>query len=175
MHKLSVTLRLATPGDAAKLARFAEMTFRESYASQNTVADMNAYVDATFQPEGIARELDDPSNTFIIAQTPDQVVGYAKLRRGKSVSCVSADPAAELERIYVHPDLAGKGVGKRLLARSLDIVRAEAAACLWLGVWEHNQRAIEFYISQGFVDVGSHYFRLGSQLQGDRIMQLELR
>jgi len=41
---------------------------------------------------------------------------------------------------------------------------------MWLGVWERNLRAIAFYAKCGFIDVGSHVFELGSDLQTDRIM-----
>jgi ribosomal protein S18 acetylase RimI-like enzyme len=44
------------------------------------------------------------------------------------------------------------------------------AAGLWLGVWEHNPRAIRFYEKAGFHDVGSHHFQLGSDAQTDRLM-----
>ena len=41
---------------------------------------------------------------------------------------------------------------------------------LWLGVWEHNLRAIAFYRRWGFETVGSHTFLLGSDEQTDLIM-----
>ena len=43
---------------------------------------------------------------------------------------------------------------------------------LWLGVWEHNARAIRFYEKCGFRDAGSHPFLLGNDLQTDRIMTI---
>ena len=53
--------------------------------------------------------------------------------------------------------------------------QAEGFQTLWLGVWEFNTRAIEFYHRQGFVDVGNKEFMLGSELQTDLIMQLDMR
>jgi ribosomal protein S18 acetylase RimI-like enzyme len=41
---------------------------------------------------------------------------------------------------------------------------------LWLGVWERNERAKAFYQKNGFSDVGSHLFMLGTDAQTDRIM-----
>jgi ribosomal protein S18 acetylase RimI-like enzyme len=53
-------------------------------------------------------------------------------------------------------------------------VCAEATAAggktLWLGVWERNPRAIRFYEKQGFRDVGSYLFVLGTDPQTDRVM-----
>ncbi len=45
---------------------------------------------------------------------------------------------------------------------------------LWLGVWEHNQRAIAFYHRWGFAIVGTHTFQLGADLQTDFLMQRSL-
>jgi ribosomal protein S18 acetylase RimI-like enzyme len=41
---------------------------------------------------------------------------------------------------------------------------------VWLGVWEHNPRAIAFYRKFGFEVVGEHAFMLGQELQRDLIM-----
>jgi ribosomal protein S18 acetylase RimI-like enzyme len=40
---------------------------------------------------------------------------------------------------------------------------------LWLGVWERNERAKAFYNKNGFMDVGSHVFMVGTDAQTDRI------
>ena len=45
---------------------------------------------------------------------------------------------------------------------------------LWLGVWEKNPRAIEFYKKWGFREVGSHVFMVGDDPQKDYIMELEV-
>ncbi len=41
---------------------------------------------------------------------------------------------------------------------------------VWLGVWEHNLRALDFYRRWGFETVGSHTFLLGSDAQTDLVM-----
>jgi ribosomal protein S18 acetylase RimI-like enzyme len=45
---------------------------------------------------------------------------------------------------------------------------------VWLGVWEHNTRAIRFYEAHGFSPAGSHDFFLGSDRQTDIIMRRSL-
>jgi ribosomal protein S18 acetylase RimI-like enzyme len=97
------------------------------------------------------------------------------LYRGNADECVTGPQAVELERIYADPKLIGAGVGKTLLNTCIKLARAEGFQTLWLGVWEHNERAIEFYYRQGFIDVGEHPFTLGTDVQTDRIMQLDLR
>jgi ribosomal protein S18 acetylase RimI-like enzyme len=41
-------------------------------------------------------------------------------------------------------------------------------------VWEHNTAAIAFYQRYGFIKTGTHPFTLGSDVQTDWIMQLNL-
>ena len=51
-----------------------------------------------------------------------------------------------------------------------DAAREFEGRHLWLGVWEHNPRAQAFYRKQGFVDVGSTTFHVGTDRQTDRVL-----
>jgi ribosomal protein S18 acetylase RimI-like enzyme len=57
---------------------------------------------------------------------------------------------------------------------AVDAAAAARARTIWLGVWEHNPRAIAFYLKCGFVDVGRHPFQLGRDVQTDRIMSRDV-
>lgn len=48
------------------------------------------------------------------------------------------------------------------------------ARSLWLGVWEHNPRAVAFYGKYGFRRVGQHTFVLGGDAQTDWLMECTL-
>ena len=65
----------------------------------------------------------------------------------------------------------GSGLGQRLLDRCAAFAVASGRRALWLGVWEHNLRAQAFYIRNGFEEVGSHLFRVGSVEDRDLIFQ----
>ncbi|GAA4792702.1 hypothetical protein GCM10023231_21090 [Olivibacter ginsenosidimutans] len=45
---------------------------------------------------------------------------------------------------------------------------------IWLGVWEDNQRAIQFYKKNGFITFDKHVFTLGNDKQTDIMMKLQL-
>ena len=51
----------------------------------------------------------------------------------------------ELERIYVLKENIGKSIGQQLLDKVIRIAKEKNVAFIWLGVWEHNHRAIQFY------------------------------
>jgi len=52
----------------------------------------------------------------------------------------------------------------------LDEAKSTGSRSIWLGVWEHNPRALAFYKRWGFEIVGRQAFLLGQDLQQDFVM-----
>jgi len=77
----------------------------------------------------------------------------------------------EVERIYVVSDMQGKGLGGRLIDFSIARANEFSKDFVWLGVWDQNFSAIEFYKKKGFVESGKHPFYLGTELQTDLIFR----
>ena len=92
------------------------------------------------------------------------------VRRHAPPACVAGEAPIELQRFYVDRAWHGRGIAQRVMAAARDAARQLGGRTFWLGVWERNPRAIAFYEKCGFRDVGSHAFRLGGDLQTDRIM-----
>ena len=82
--------------------------------------------------------------------------------------------AMEIERIYVLSSFHGKKVGQFLYEHAIQIARDKNVRFVWLGVWEENPRAIQFYKKNGFVEFDKHIFKLGDDLQTDIMMKLVL-
>jgi ribosomal protein S18 acetylase RimI-like enzyme len=165
-------IRTATLADAEPLAALAERTFRDTFADDNSTADMDAYVRDSFSLDRVRAELAEDMNTFLLAfmDGEAQPHGYAKLRNGTTDPSVTGPDPVELQRLYVNPSTMGQGVGAALMRASLDAARSAGRRTLWLGVWERNARAITFYERWQFETVGEHVFRLGSDHQTDLIM-----
>ena len=103
-----------------------------------------------------------------------QVIGYLKLNFGDSQTELKDDKSAEIERIYVLQEYQGKKVGQLLYEKALQIANAYKADYIWLGVWEENPRAIQFYKKNGFTEFDKHIFKLGEDEQTDIMMKLSL-
>lgn len=170
----TVVVRTASQRDVSLLAQLSTTTFRATFAQDNTPEDMEAYVTENLCEEKLAGEIADPLATFFIAELSGKPLGYAKLHRGSPDVCVTGAKAIELVRLYVLPESIGQGVGARLMKECIDTAKSQGFDTLWLGVWEHNPRAIRFYRRWGFVEVGSHIFQLGSDAQTDLILQKTL-
>lgn len=171
----TVTIRTASLKDVSLIAELSTTTFRSTFAQDNTPEDMEAYLAANFSEEKIGQEISDPLAIFLIAELSDTPVGYAKLHMGPPDASVTGAKPMEIVRLYVLPESIGHGIGARLMKRCIDIAVSRGLETLWLGVWEHNHRAIQFYQKWGFKEVGSHIFQLGSDAQTDLILQKSLR
>ena len=172
--KANVTIRRATAMDAPLLAAMGARTFYETFAADNTAENMAAYLASAFTPETLASELTDERAIFLIAEAGDAAAGYAKLLQGDPEPCVTGENPMELCRIYCETAWQGRGVGAALMRAAQETARTHGAQTLYLGVWEHNPRAIAFYDRWGFRAVGSHVFIVGDDPQTDIVMQVDL-
>jgi ribosomal protein S18 acetylase RimI-like enzyme len=164
------TIRPAGEADAELLAHVGAQLFQATFAVDNDPMDMFMYLSDAFTPERQRAELADPDRICLLAEEGAAVAGYALLRRGVAHVHVTGARPIEIQRFYVDRAWHGRGVAARLMAACLNVARTQGAETVWLGVWERNPRAIRFYEKHGFTDVGSQEFRLGTDLQTDRVM-----
>jgi len=170
----SLVIRRGKPRDAGLLAELGACTFSDTFAADNTPADMAAYLASAFNPEQQAAELADPQCLFQIAENNGVAVGYSMLRSGNVLPEVTGDKPIELVRLYVSQDSLGSGVGAALMEACIGEAKQRGYQTLWLGVWERNHRAQAFYRKWNFHEVGTHVFHLGDDPQTDILMQCSI-
>jgi diamine N-acetyltransferase len=169
-----MNIRYGTTGDAKMLTELGAKTFYETFAKENTPEDMDAYLKKSFSPEIQFQELSDPNAIFLITESDDAIIGYAQLILNSKDESIKGSKPLEVRRIYALKEYLGRGVGKALMQAAIREARQRDCDCIWLGVWEKNQRAIDFYKSWGFRKAGTHSFFVGDDLQNDFVMELEL-
>ena len=74
-----------------------------------------------------------------------QLVGYLKINWGSAQTENQQNNSLEIERIYVLDKFHGNQFGQKLLEVALHMSKEKAVDYVWLGVWEHNSKAIHFY------------------------------
>ena len=161
--------------DAAMLTALGKKTFYDSFAEMNTKEDMEIYLARNFHVQQLEPEINDRKNSFLIVESRREVVGFAKMRKSEPPDELRGENCIEIERIYAVKDSIGKGVGTILMQSCLRKATDEGFESVWLGVWEHNLRAIAFYEKWGFVRFGSHPFMLGNDLQTDLLFKKEIK
>lgn len=164
-------VRVASAADAVDLARLAEQTFRATFAATNTVDDMNHHCELNYGAEIQRREILNPDIVTLLVSDANVIIAYAQLCLDTTPDCLAAAKfPGEIRRLYVLEAFHGRGIAQRLMNAALDQISQRGSDVAWLGVWEHNPRAIAFYEKFGFRPVGEHRFRLGQDLQRDLIM-----
>jgi GNAT superfamily N-acetyltransferase len=166
----AIDLRPAVAADIPLLGELGARTFRETYAAISDPREVDDYADAHFTAAKIAGWLATPASVTLLATLDGAPAGYAHLRRGTPAACVADRGAAELSRLYLLARAQGRGVGAALMRRVLDEAAGLGARTLWLGVYDRNVRAVRFYESWGFAQVGTHDFEFGGRLYADPVM-----
>ena len=168
-------IRQLTLADLDQLQSISRTTFHETFAADNSEADMAHYLEHNLSASRLAQELVNPESRFYFAEDDDgNVLGYLKTNTGGAQSEPQDPQALEIERIYVLSAHHGQGVGTALYRQARHDAEQQGAPYLWLGVWEHNRSALQFYQKHDFTAFASHTFTLGSDAQTDILMKLDL-
>jgi ribosomal protein S18 acetylase RimI-like enzyme len=167
-------IRKADLPDAPILEKVSKETFIETFAAQNTKEDMDLFLTACFNLDAIKSEISDVKTGYYMAFLNNELAGYVKVRKAGDAGIPQLN-CLEIARIYVYEKFQNKKIGAALMQFAVDLAKNENLEVIWLGVWEHNPKAIEFYIRWGFEVFGEHVFKLGTDLQNDLLMKKELK
>lgn len=169
-----IEIRRVTSGDITALINICRNTFAETFSEFNTKENLAKYLDYRFSVEKLTGELNNDDSEFYFAVTGNQLIGYLKINTRKAQTESHDIRALEIERIYVLKEFQGKGVGRILYDKALEIALERRAGYIWLGVWENNKKALNFYRKIGFRQFDSHIFELGDSRQTDYLMKIDL-
>lgn len=160
--------------DLNKLQDIGRKTFIETFSEDNTEEDMRKYLEEEFSIDKLTMQLKNKNSEFYFAEFENKIIGYLKINYALAQTEVKDTTSLEIERIYVTKEFHGKKIGQILFDKALQITKENNLHYLWLGVWEKNTRAINFYKKNGFVEFDKHIFKLGNDEQTDIMMKLEL-
>ena len=138
-------IRLATPADAGSLGRML-YEFNTGFESATPTADEAA------RRFGDLLARDDVLAVVASAGASDAPtdVGFALLTLRPTP--YSDHPLAQLEELYIRPDLRGRGVGAAIITRSLFEVVARRCEEMLINVDADDLGARRFYERHGFTD-----------------------
>jgi ribosomal protein S18 acetylase RimI-like enzyme len=172
INNIQLTTIKAT--DIKELQELCIVTFNETFADTNSKKSLKKYMNESFSEKKLMDEINNPESEFYFAKLDGKAIGYLKVNRGKAQTELQDSAAMEIERIYVLKEYHGKGIGHILIDKAFQIAGSKKASYIWLGVWDKNLRAINFYKKYGFVEFDTHIFRMGDKEQTDLMIKLEL-
>jgi len=172
---MSLILKKCTIKDLDTLIEVSRSTFISAFEKDNDPEDFKSYIAKAFNKDKMRTELMNPYSSFYFMVKDELgMVGYVKINRKDAQKEQFDNNAIELERIYVLKEFQGRRIGQEALTLVIEVAKTHEASCLWLGVWEKNVKAIDFYERHGFKKFGQHPYLIGKDEQYDWMMKLDL-
>lgn len=159
----------ATIEDANVLSILAKKTFFDTFTGTCTADDMDNFLEENYNKSKLEQELSNVDDYVFLAKINDENIAYIRFREDYSgFDELKSFKSLELNRLYVQQEFKGKGIAQELINFMNQFAIENSYNLIWLGVWEHNERAKNFYIKNGFINTGySHPFPIGNIPQTD--------
>lgn len=140
--RLDYLVRPGRRGDIAGIQEVARASWHSAYQKIFSQESMDSFLASAYSRVSLRAGLGNRRATFLVAAKEGRALAF----------CQFGDRGAgpELFRLYVHPRIWGRGVGRRLLSH----VEMQLAVCgarrYFITVHDRNERAMVFYAKQGF-------------------------
>ncbi len=150
-------------------------TFNETFASQNKEENIKKYLNTKMSLANLKDELNNMDSRFYFIILNNTIIGYTKLNfESAQTEKIFVSKAFEVERIYLLSKYARRGYGRKAFENIFQIGKKKGYEKIWLGVWEYNKNAIEFYKHMGFKKFSEHSFLLGNDNQTDFLLEIDI-
>jgi ribosomal protein S18 acetylase RimI-like enzyme len=137
-----MTIREATSDDAESIAGVARVSWKHDYPDILSRDTAEQGVKDWYAPETIAAEIDSDDAVIPVAESGEEVVGFAH--------AVEDETGGTILRVYVAPDHRGDGIGSDLLERAREALADRGAERVRAMVLAENEPGNEFYRRFGF-------------------------
>jgi diamine N-acetyltransferase len=146
--------RRATAADALTLSTLATQVFLDTYATNGINAALAREAGAVYSPEVFESRLQDASVELVVATASASMVGFVDI--AFATRCpVPGVHGAEVFRLYVQRPFLRRGLGRALITKAEASARDRGMDAAWLTAWVGNDRALAFYGSMGYRDIGA--------------------
>lgn len=160
-------IRKADETDAHTINILAHATWPQTYGDILSEPQLQYMLDL-FYSESSLHEQMRTGHLFYIAEMNSEPVGFISLSHDHTAG------AYKIHKLYVHPMMQGKGIGRHLLDRMMEETRKHQGRAVRLNV-NRNNPARNFYERLGFVIVGDEDIAIGEgYFMNDFIMEKKL-
>lgn len=167
-------IKQVQPDQIGDLIAISRETFEATFGKDNTAENMQEFLDSSYNHDQLLTELETPGSSFWFLYVDGQVAGYLKLNINSAQSERVDENAMEIERIYLKESFQHRGLGQKMMDFALNCAQDLGKNPVWLGVWEHNENAKNFYARNGFTRFSQHTFVLGDDPQTDFLLKKNL-
>lgn len=170
-----IQVRKAMLADADWIAALCHQQFQFAHDGGLSAEDMKYYVDKTFTPAEVKKDMAFLGNHYLVVETKDgESLGCVKIGPVNLNLAKSIEQAIELTRFYLQPSSIGKGIGSILMQETLALAQELEYTSMWLHVYQQNKNAIAFYEKCGFFKMGTQDFPVRNSCPVGWVMKCNL-
>jgi ribosomal protein S18 acetylase RimI-like enzyme len=155
---MGIVIRPWRKNDLASIRRITWQSWISAYANFIPESDLKSYFDIHYTEEAFLNMFDDPFTQGFVAETDDQVAGYARLSFNQD------ENRLYVPSLYFLSDFQGQGMGRQLLEAAEEYAVEKGLDELWIGVMVKNRQALVFYRKVGFQFVREEPFTYSEDL-----------
>lgn len=166
---MEINIRPIPVTEAPLLSTIAKRAFYDTFTGTCTEEDMQSFLEEYYNEARLAKEIEQAGSHYYFVEVDNNPAGYIQYMEDYSgLPLMKKCKALELKRIYLLKEYQGLGVAQQMMDFVIEQARNGGYEVLWLGVWEHNNRAKKFYEKYGFEFSGyTHDFPIGNTPQTD--------
>jgi len=163
-----ILLRRAKADDIPIVADLAERIWPITYSEYLSEEQIRYMLDLMYNQGELLSQL-EKGYVFLMASEADKDVGFACYSITDTVNDIY-----KLHKIYVLPEMHGKGVGKILMNEVVNLAKRNGGKSLELNVNKYN-KAKDFYLKKGFKIKESVTLNIGNGfVMDDFVMELPI-
>ena len=147
-----------TKTELPEIERLAREIWPVCYKEIITSAQLNYMLDNFYSQDALRKQMLEAKHVFILVVENEKNIGYISY-----TTILETNGALHLNKIYLVPQLQGKGFGKQMLHYAEDSVKELGAFALELNVNKYNP-ALHFYNYNGYtlkeetvIDIGNGF------------------
>jgi len=163
---MTIKFRKAEIEDVTRIQKLAQEIWPLVYSEMISQDQLKYMLEWMYSLEKLENDIFNGVHFLIVSENA-QDVGFLAFEMKKNETF--------LHKLYLHPQMHGKGIGKQMLMQVILAGKDNNSECIRLTVNRNNPNA-EFYISQGFeveeekdFDIGAGYW------MNDFIMKKEIK
>ncbi len=136
-------IRTATIEDIPLIQQLTDEIWRPTYKDLMTPEQLEYMIAMIYSTASLTNQMTEKQHKFLLLYDDQRPIGFA------AYSTTDEAGIYKLQKIYLHGDYQGKGVGRLLLESVIERVKAANGSTLELDVKRDN-KARFFYEKQGF-------------------------
>lgn len=164
-----ISIEKAAISDLNVVRDIAYKTWPDTYGEIVSAAQIDYMLGSLYCVETLSANVTEKNHHFLLVKEGHNYLGFASYEHH-----YNAGPVTKIHKIYILPEAQGKGVGKMLINKVVDLVKEAGIEKLRLNVNRHN-KAISFYRKLDFAIVAEEVIPLDhGYVMDDYIMEKQI-